>query len=102
MPGIVGDADDQSANRADVGQRHERVRGDVQPHVLHRDDRTRARQRGAGSDLQRDLLVRRPLAVDVFLVRARGLEDFRGRSSGVARGHGDAGFPGPAGNRLVP
>ncbi len=86
---VVGADHDQRAGHAGVGGGEERIGGDVEADVLHRHDRSRARERRAQADLEGHLLVGRPLGAAAQL-RER-LEDLRGRSAGIAGAQGDAG-----------
>jgi len=79
---IVGRDEDERAGDAGVGRGEERVRRDVHPDVLHRDEGPRAAERRPEADLQRHLLVRRPLGAAAEA--GEGLEDLGGGRAGVA------------------
>ena len=96
---IVGGDDHERARDAGVGGGEERVGGDVQPDVLHRDERARAGERGAEPDLERDLLVRRPLRAAAE--RRERLEDLGRGRAGIAGAEVDAAVPGRGRHRLV-
>jgi hypothetical protein len=64
---VISGYDDESAERADVGGREERVGGHVQADVLHRCESASPGYRGAERDFERHLLIGGPLGVD-FLV----------------------------------
>ena len=98
--GVVGDENHQAAANAGVRQREERIGGDVEADVLHGDERRGAGQRDAGGDLERDLLVGRPLGVDAG-ERAEALEDLRRRRAGIAHADRGTGFPGTLRDRFV-
>ena len=85
LAGVVRDDDHHPAADSDVGKRHQRVGRDVEPDELHRDERARAGDRGAGGRLERDLLVGRPFGVDAAVpVEGEVLENFGGGRPGVA------------------
>ncbi len=93
---VVGADDDQGAADARVRGREERIRGDVEPNVLHRDDDSGVGEGGAEPDLEGDLLVGRPLRPAAE--RVEGLENLGGwgariagpeRDARVKRGEGD-------------
>ena len=102
---VVGDGDDEPAVRARHREIHERVGGDVEPDVLHRDQRALAGIGDAGALLQRDLLVGRPQAADgqarPLRVGLDGLEDLRRRRSRIGVRGADAGVDRPARDGLV-
>jgi hypothetical protein len=62
---VVGDRDHQAADHAGQRLAHQRVGGDVEPDLLHGREAARAGHAGADRDLQRHLLVDRPLGVQV-------------------------------------
>ena len=62
-PRVVRDGDDHAALDADVGEAHQRVRGDVEADLLHRAHSARSRVCAARRDLERGLLVYGPLHV---------------------------------------
>ena len=102
---VVGDGDDEPAVRARDRDIHERVGGDVEPDVLHRDQCALAGVGDAYALLQRDLLVGRPQAADgearPLRVGLDGLEDLRRRRSRIRVGGADAGVDRPSRNGLV-
>ena len=53
------------------------------------------------ADLEGDLFVGGPFAVDIRFEGGDGFQDLGRGSSRVAGGHGDARLVGPAGNRLI-
>ena len=97
---VIRDHHHQAAADADQSLGHEGVGGHVQPHVLHGAHRPTAGQGGADGHLQSDLLVHRPLGVEVG-VGGGVLEDLRRGRAGVGRRHPAAGLPGAAGHGLV-
>ncbi len=87
---------------ADVGLRHQRIGGDVEADVLHRRERANAGERRADRHVERDLLVGRPLGVDLVGGEAReGFEDLGRRRAGIGGGDPHARLPGAARDRLV-
>ena len=102
LAGVVRHDDHHAPDDAGVGEGHQGVRGDVEPHALHRDEAAGAGDGGAGGGLEGHLFIRRPLAVDAFgRVGDEGFQDFGGRRAGVAEGGGCAGLVGAAGDGLV-
>ena len=99
--GVVGADDDEPGVDAGERERHERVGGDVEAHVLHGDDGAHAGQRRAHGGLERDLLVDAPLAVDA-LEPGGGLDDLGGGSAGVPAREPGPGAHGAVGDRFVP
>ena len=79
--GIVGADDHQPAGRAGVGDRKERVGGDVEPDMFHRDQRTAVRKSDADADFESGLFVRSPLGGAALL--AEFVEDLRRRRAGI-------------------
>ncbi|MPN26846.1 hypothetical protein SDC9_174272 [bioreactor metagenome] len=59
--GVVGDGDHHAAPDPDIGEAHQRVGGDVEPHLLHRAEGARAGVGRARRDLEGHLLISRPL-----------------------------------------
>ncbi len=98
-PRVVRGHDDEPALDVRVGRREQRVRRDVEPDVLHRDQRARAGEGGAQRHLHSDLLVRRPLGMPAELVEV--FEDLGRRRAGVAGAEPHAGVEGGEGDRLV-
>ena len=86
-PGVIGGEDDHPGVHTGIGEREEGIGGDVDAHVLHHAGGALPGEGGAVGDLHGDLLVRRPLAVDV-VVAGRLLGDLR---AGRARIAGDDG-----------
>ena len=99
--GVVRRHEDESANRADAREGHERVHGHVQADVLHGDDGAGARQRGADGDFQGDFFVDGPLGLDFAAEFGDGFEDFGGGGAGVGGGDGTAGMPSGPGDGFV-
>ncbi len=99
---IIGHNEDHPPDHARVGETHEGVEGHVEPHLFH--DR-RASKTGAGSggrNLDGDLLVDRPLQVNVgSFVGRQALEDLGGRGPGVGRRYAAAGLVEPLGHGFV-
>ena len=65
--GVIGGENDETAVDAGVAHRHERVGGHVDAHVLHGRDGAHPSHGGTRGDLERDLLVGCPLAVDAVV-----------------------------------
>src|ERR1019366_5441262 len=79
---VIGGDDDERAAHAGVGDREERVGGDVEADVFHSAERARPAESRADGDFQRYLLVRGPLGLATELGEV--LEDFGGRGAGVS------------------
>ena len=90
--GVVRGDDDKRAAHAGVGDREERVGGDIEPHMLHRHQRPAAARRPRRSP------PRAPPSRWAPTARARrgatGLEDLRGGRSGVTGAQRDSGVEG--------
>ena len=99
--GIIRGDHHHSARGAHVGERHQRVHRHVEPHVLHRRQRTRAGDRGTDRGLHRDLLVDGPFALHRILELRDVLEDLGGRRARVGARHDAPRLGGAAGNRFV-
>ena len=80
---VVGDADDESRADAGVAHREERVGRDVEPDVLHGAEAAPPGETRAEAGLHGDLLVGRPLGVDLGEL-GDGLGDFGAGRAGVA------------------
>ena len=87
--GVVRHADHHAAGDARIAQREQRIRRHVQAHVLHRADAAHPGQARAEGRLHGDLLVRRPLAVDVVIL-CQELRDLRGGRSRITAYQPDA------------
>ena len=79
--GIVGRDHHQCAHDPRVSDTEQRIGRDIDPHVLHRDERARPGIGDADADFERDFFIRRPLSFAANL--REGFEDFRGGSSGI-------------------
>ena len=99
--GIVRRDDDEAAANAVVRRRKQRVRRHVDADVLHRREGTDARDRRAVRDLDRNLLVRRPLAVQSFLILREVFKDFRAGRARIRRADTNARFERAARDRFV-
>ncbi len=97
---VVRHGHHQTTTDPNEGLGHESVRGHVQTDVFHGAEGAASRQGGADRHLQRNLLVDRPLRVEVF-IGGGVFEDFRGGRAGVGRRHPAARFPGTARDGLV-
>ena len=98
--GVVCGENDQTAVDAGVADAHQRVCRDVDADVLHGHERARAAHGSADADLEGDLLVGGPLAVDV-LVLGEVFQCLCRRSAGVTDTNGNATLPGSLGDGLV-
>ena len=98
--GIVGGNDDDAALCAGVGEREQRVGGDVETDVLHRDDGAPAGEGRAGGDFEGNFFVRCPFGED-FVVPRDGFEDLGAGRAGIGRGEDAAGLECAARDRLV-
>ena len=98
--GVVRGQEHEACVHAGGRGGHEGVGGNVDAHVLHRDERAHAGDGGAQAHLEGDLLVGGPLAVDAVLAHER-LERLGGRRAGVADANRDARLPGALGDGLV-
>ena len=104
---IVGHEQHHAALHAHVVQAHQRVAGDVEPHLLAGEQAARARVRRAGQQLQGRLLIRRPLHVDaargaVGMQLRHRLDQLGRRRARVARHHAHPGLQRRMRERLVP
>ncbi len=79
--GIIGADDHQSAGRAGIGDREERIGGDVESDMLHRDQRTAVCKGDADADFESGLFIRSPLGGAAPL--AEFVEDLRRRRAGI-------------------
>ncbi len=91
--GIVGADQHQPALHAGVGDGHQAVGGDVDPHVLHSRQRPCAAEGRADGVVQRHLLVAGPLGANAGIA-GEVLQDLRGRRAGIRRGVLHARLPG--------
>ena len=99
---VVRHEHDHTTLDADVGEAHERVGGDVEAHLLHRDERAGSRVGGPGGHLERRLLVDRPLHVDALgASTGDGLQHLGRRRARVARHDAHARGERPHRNGLV-
>ena len=98
--GVVGDEKHEACVDARVGDAHEGVCRNVQANVLHGDQRAHTAHGRANAHLEGDLLVGRPLAVDVTVLH-EVLEGLGGGGAGVARSHARTCRPRPLGDGLV-
>ncbi len=98
--GVVRAQDHQPAVGAGVGHGEKRVGGDVQPDMLHGDQRPGVRKRRTDADFQRHFFVRGPLGVSAQ--RGEVFENLGGRSTGIADAHLDAAVQTSLRDRLVP
>ena len=64
-----------------MGHAEQRVGGDVEPHMLHGDERPRAGEGRADADFQGHLFIGRPLGVAAQL--GEGFQNFRRRGAGI-------------------
>ena len=93
MHGRVVRTDDYQARvYAGIGGGKNRVGGNVHTHMLHACHGAAASHRGAKGDLGGNLLVRRPLAVDLREF-CDGFGNFRAGRAGIAGNHTHARFP---------
>ena len=103
--GIVAHDQHESAVQFRQRARHERIRRDVEPHLLH--DRADAlpRERRAQSRLERDFLVRAPLDLRLRLQFVRpvrnGGQNLRRRRSRIGARHLASGLDDPPSDRLI-
>jgi len=97
---IVGHRDHQAAVGAGDGHGHQAVAGDVHADMLHGAKRPRAGHRGAQRDFHGDLLIDRPLGIQVGIAR-HGFDDLGRRRAGVGGGDAHTGFPDGAGHGFV-
>ena len=93
--------DDEAAVDARIGRRKERIAGDVQADVLHRNDRARAADGRADADLQRHFFIRGPFAVHV-VISGQLFRDLRGRRSGIRCSNFHARFPSASRDGEIP
>ena len=101
-PRVVRDGDDHAAFDADVGEAHQRVRGDVEADLLHRAHSARSRVCAARRDLERGLLVDGPLHVHARAALAHeSLDNFSRRSAGISGGEPEPRCERTERNRLV-
>jgi len=89
---VVGGDDHEARVDAGVGAGEQRVGGHIDAHVLHRHQGPAARDGRPQPDLERHLLVDRPLGVHVR-VADQGLQDLRRRRPGVPATDRDPGLP---------
>ena len=98
---IIGVHDHEAALDTEVRGGEERVGGNVQTDHFHGGDGTAAGDGGAIGDLEGDLFVRRPFAVDVVTVLRQVFDDFRTGRAGIGARDLDAGFPDAPGNGFI-
>ncbi len=82
-PLIISDTDHHARIDAGISCRKQRVRRHVQPDMLHRAERACTADRRTKRNLHRNLLIRRPLGVNL-LVEADLLGDLGRRGSRIA------------------
>ncbi len=99
-PRVICYADDHAGVDAGVGDGEQRVGGHVQAHVLHHAGAALAGQGRAEGDLHGDLLVGRPLAVDLVILSGP-LGDLRAGGAGIAGNERTAGLIEASGCGLV-
>ncbi len=99
-PDIVGNGDDQTADHTGQRQGHQRIGGDVHAHMLHAAKGARPRVCGTDGHLQRDLLVDRPLGIQIRIGRDH-FQHLGGRGARIGCRHLDAGLPDRARHSLV-
>ena len=98
---VIGDDDDQAGHRADIGERHQRIGGDIQADVFHGDDGARPGQRSSRRHLQRHFLVGRPLAIDFGLMLDQVFQDLGGRRARIPARHRHTGLIRPTRNGFI-
>ena len=98
---IVSVHDHEATLDTEVRGGEERVGGNVQTDHFHGGDGAAAGDGGAVGDLEGDLFVRRPFAVDVVTVLRQVFDDFRTGRAGIGACDLDAGFPDAPGNGFI-
>ena len=100
QPRIVCRYDHKTAVDAGVGVGKHRVGGHVEAHVLHCRESSGPSHRRTSGHLDGDLLIGRPLGIDLFVSR-QVFQYLRGRSARIGGRHVQSGFPGAARDRFV-
>ena len=100
--GIVGNDQHQPALGPDINKAHQGIRGDIEPHLLHRYQRAHSGVGRANRQLQRYFLIDRPFHMHIAgVVADDGFDDFGRGGAGVAAGQIDAGMQSGQGNRFI-
>ncbi len=99
-PRIVGHERNEAGVGAGVGEHHEGIGGHVEADVLHRHHAARPTEGRTHRLLERHLFVRRPVGVDLLVIR-EPLQHLGARRAGIAGGEDHAGLPRAVGHRLV-
>ena len=97
---VIGDHNHQATDHASQGLGHKRIGCDVHADMLHRCQGARSGQRSANRDFHRDLLIHRPLGIDV---RIAGdiFQDLGSGRAGIGGSNPGAGLPGRTRDRLI-
>ena len=97
---VVSDGDHQATDDTGQGHRHQRVGGDVHPHVLHRAEGPRTGHRRAERDFKGNFFVDRPLGIEVR-VGGQGFQHLGRRRPRVGGRDANASLPHRARHRII-
>ena len=84
-PRIIRGKYDEASLHAKIGKAHQRIRGHIEPHLLHHHQYARACEAGAPANLHRRLFVGRPLHMDIPRIMFRNrFQHFRRRRARIS------------------